>query len=515
MANMRVEQKSNVKNSVSRMVFAGLSVLFQVLWFLLLVFRLNQYSTLISILSSVAALVITLLLFGMHANAEIKMTWIIIILAFPVFGLSLYFLFGRPGTSRRKRRDFERCAKLARAASEETNTAIFSLEKEDLVIANQCRYLQNYAGYPVYDNTDVKYYADTREALEAQKEALKTAEHFIFLEYFAIEQAEVFNGILDILTEKAKAGVEIRILYDDVGSVGFINPSFVKQMKQIGIECRVFNPMVPFLRMFMNHRDHRKITVVDGRIAFTGGYNLANEYFNLVQPYGHWKDAGIRVEGEAVTSFTTMFLEMWNGIKEYDVDYAKYYPKYSYQAKECSYVQPYADTPLDKERVGENAYLNIIKSAQEYVYIMTPYLIISGDMTRELVLAAKRGVDVRIVIPMIPDKKIVYQVTCSYLGLLAKNGIKIYKYTPGFCHAKLCIADSRAAIVGTINFDYRSLFHHFEDACFIFRSSAIDAIRNDFDETFPLCDNVTDNYKRRSTFLRIGQCILRFIAPLL
>jgi cardiolipin synthase len=286
-------------------------------------------------------------------------------------------------------------------------------------------------------------------------------------------------------------------------------------MEKEGIECRVFNPVVPVLRMFMNHRDHRKIMVVDGEVGFTGGYNLANEYFNIVQPYGRWKDAGVRVCGDAVRNFTVMFLEMWNGIKSQDEDFSIFFPETEFHAREHGFVQPYADSPLDQERVGENAYLNLIKTAQDFVYIMTPYLIISDDMGRELALAAKRGVDVRIIIPKIPDKKIVYRVTCSYLGLLAKCGVRVYKYTPGFCHSKVCVADGKAAIVGTINFDYRSLFHHFEDACLFSGVEAVQDVVRDFAETFPECEDVTEQYSKRSTALRTGECILRFIAPLL
>jgi cardiolipin synthase len=504
-----------MKNSISRLVFAGVSVLLQVLWFLLLMLRLDQYFALISAFLNVAALVLAIWMLGRPTNAEIKTTWIVIILALPVFGVSLYLLFGRPGTSQRKKKAFDASGLKVRAAVPENGDALGRLAQEDRRMANQCRYLQDYSSYPVYSNSDVAYYSDTCEALEAQKEALRNAKHFIFLEYFAIEHAEAFEGVLEILMAKVAEGVKVRILYDDVGSIGFLNPSFVKSMEAQGIECRVFNPVVPILRMFMNHRDHRKIMIVDGEVGFTGGYNLANEYFNLVQPYGRWKDAGVRVRGDAVRNFTIMFLEMWNGIRQQDEDFSEFFPEVQYKAEENGYVQPYADSPLDRERVGENTYLNMIKSAQDYVYIMTPYLIISDDMGRELALAAKRGVDVRIIIPKIPDKKIVYRVTCSYLGDLTKCGVRVYKYTPGFCHSKVCLVDDRAAIVGTINFDYRSLFHHFEDACLFYRVRAVKDVRRDFEETFPECEEVTEIYCKRSTALRTWECVLRFIAPLL
>jgi cardiolipin synthase len=278
----------------------------------------------------------------------------------------------------------------------------------------------------------------------------------------------------------------------------------------------VFNPIVPALNIFMNNRDHRKITVIDGEIGFTGGYNLADEYFNITHPYGHWKDSGIKLTGDAVNSLTCMFLEMWNVIDNTDKDYGSYLPKYDFKASDKGYVAPYADCPLDGEAVGENVYMNIVKNAKRYVYFTTPYLIITDEMQRELSQAAKRGVDVRIITPGIPDKKLVYQVTRSYYAGLVKNGVRIYEYTPGFIHAKQCICDDEVATVGTINLDFRSLYFHFENGTYLYKCSAIGDIKKDFDDTFPICTEVTDKYKNgRSAVLRIWQCILRLFAPLL
>jgi cardiolipin synthase len=336
------------------------------------------------------------------------------------------------------------------------------------------------------------------------------------MEYHAIEDKESFGGIKEILIQKAKEGVEVRIIYDDVGSIGFINPKFIKNMETYGIHCRVFNPIVPALNIFMNNRDHRKITVIDGEIGFTGGYNLADEYFNITHPYGHWKDSGIKLTGDAVNSLTCMFLEMWNVIDNTDKDYGSYLPKYDFKAYDKGYVAPYADCPLDGEAVGENVYMNIVKNAKRYVYFTTPYLIITDEMQRELSQAAKRGVDVRIITPGIPDKKLVYQVTRSYYAGLVKNGVRIYEYTPGFIHAKQCICDDEVATVGTINLDFRSLYFHFENGTYLYKCSAIGDIKKDFDDTFPICTEVTDKYKNgRSAVLRIWQCILRLFAPLL
>ena len=345
---------------------------------------------------------------------------------------------------------------------------------------------------------------------------MKAAKKFIFMEYFAIEDAEAFAAIKEVLAAKVKEGVEVRIFYDDVGSVGFINPKFARQLEELGIQCRIFNPLIPLLNMFMNNRDHRKITVIDGEIAYTGGYNLANEYFNMTHPYGYWKDTGVRLEGEAVKSYTVMLLEMWNAMEHTDLSYERFFPQKDLAWKNDGYVQPYADNPLDGERVGENVYMNIIKNAKRYVYFVTPYLIITDEMKRELGLAAKRGVDVRILTPGIPDKKLIYRITRSYYASLVRDGVRIFEYTPGFCHAKECICDDEVATVGTINMDYRSLYLHFEDGVYLYQCSAVADMLKDYQDMISVSEEVTEMYRQSSKLrLSIGQCLLRIIAPLL
>lgn len=514
---MRAEQKSNVKNSVGRLVFAGLSLLLQVFWILLLLMKLNDYSTAISLCFSVAALLVVLHIYDKHENAAFKMPWIILILAFPVLGLCIYGLFGHKNTVAKVMRErFETIEPVLFAQVPQEETVMRALEEEDYAFANQCRYIHDYGKYPVYRNTDVTFYAEAAEGLEAQLADLKKAEHFIFMEYHAIEEAEAFGRLKEILAERAAHGVEVRLFYDDVGSIGFIDRGFIKRMEEIGVQCRVFNPVLPVLNIFMNNRDHRKITVIDGKVGYTGGYNLADEYFNITHPYGYWKDTGVRLVGDAVKSLTVTFLEMWNATAEADTDYAKYLPEIDYHAKESGFVQPYADSPLDSEYVGENVYLNLIKSAKHYFYAATPYLIISDEMARELGMAAQRGVDVRIVTPGIPDKKLVYQVTRSYYAPLVQNDVRIYEYTPGFLHAKQTLCDGNTATVGTINFDYRSLYHHFENGVFLHGCETITDIGKDFENLFAASREVTQQYRgKRSMAMRIKQCILRLFAPLL
>lgn len=513
---MDAEQKATVKNSIGRLAFAGISVLLQVGWILFAAIVLSEYFAWVSALTRVAAVLLALRIYGMHTNAAMKIPWIILILTFPVLGVCLYLMTGKSDLTKKKRQQFEKIQSELSDKLVQDQEVARRLYEQDPAIGNQSRYLQNYGKYPVYQNTDIVFYGEATDALEAQKEAVRSAKHFIFMEYHAIEDAGSFGELKDLLARKVKEGVEVRIFYDDVGSIGFINIDFIDRMEKLGIRCRVFNPVHPVLNMFMNNRDHRKITVIDGETGFTGGYNLADEYFNLTHPYGYWKDTGVRIRGDAVRSLTLMFLEMWNYIKKTDDDYDRYLAGTTYQAAESGYIQPYGDTPLDEEHVGENVYLNIIKNAKRYIYFMTPYLIITDEMNRELGLAAKRGVDVRIVTPGIPDKKLVYRITRSYYAGLVRRGVRIYEYTPGFCHGKQCVCDDEVATVGTINLDYRSLYFHFEDGILFYDCHAVKEVKEDFEQVLPVCREVTEQYRTgRSAMLRIGQCILRLFAPLL
>ncbi|MBO5069966.1 MAG: cardiolipin synthase [Roseburia sp.] len=513
---IRTEQQENVKNSVGRLVFAGICILLQISWFLLLGMKLYEYSTVISIFSSILALSLSLRIYSRHGNAAFKMTWIVVLLAFPVLGLCLYTLFGHKEATMKVRKRFEEVDKELLPLMPQDEAVLSELESRDFAVANQCRYIKNYGGYPVYTNTDVEFYAEASDGFDAQLAALETAEKFIFMEYHAFEEAASFARLKDVLARKAAQGVEVRMLYDDVGSIGFIDKSFINRMAEIGVECRDFNPVVPILNVFMNNRDHRKITVIDGKVGFTGGYNMADEYFNITHPYGVWKDTGVKLTGDAVKSLTVTFLEMWNAMKKTDTDYEKYLPEIEYTAVQKGYVQPYADSPLDDECVGENVYLNLIKHAKHRLYVTTPYLIISDEMSRELGLAAKRGVDVRVFTPGIPDKKIIFKVTRSYYAGLVRQGVRIYEYTPGFLHAKQMLCDEECATVGTINLDYRSLYHHFENGVYLYQYDAIKDIAKDFDNLLSVADEVTEYYKSgRPAVLRGAQCVLRLFSPLL
>ena len=513
---MRSEEKS-MKNSVGRMIFVGLAVLSQVAWLMVLALRLNEYSVYISLGTSILTLIIVLRLYNTRIPMGFKLLWIMAILAFPVLGLLLYIMVGRSDITKGMRLRLEKIDAGLEHWLSQDKEVLEALKDEDISVANQMNYVSQYAKFPVYQNTDVKFYKDASEGFEEQLRELDKAEKFIFMEYHAIEDAISFGRMKQILAKKAGQGVDVRVLYDDVGSIGFIDSRFVKRMEALGIKCRVFNPLIPVVNIFMNNRDHRKITVIDGKVGFTGGYNLADKYFNLEHPYGHWKDTGIKLTGEAVRSLTCMFLEMWSAMSTKPLeDTAAFFPEVTYEAKESCYIQPYGDSPLDGELVGENVYMNVVKMAKKYVYFTTPYLIISDEMERELTMAVKRGVDVRIITPGIPDKKAVFEVTRSNYEDLVKAGVRIYEYTPGFIHAKECICDDELAVTGTINLDYRSLYLHFENGVLMYNCQAVRDMKADFEETMAVSKEVTEDYQKKQPLsMRMKRGMLRVFAPLL
>ena len=510
-----MKERKRSGNSILRIVFVAVSFLLQIFWLLALTVKLNAYSGTLSLITTVLSILVVLRLNSKHTNTAMKVPWIMLILVLPVMGLSLYLLvemLGDPGVGKRLRAVREDMKDEIPAGADD---ALQKLEEIDLPGANQARYLWNCTRWPVYENTDVRFYAEAKDAFEAMKADLEKAEKFIFMEYFIVEDGSCFREIEDILIRKQAQGVEIRFLYDDIGSVGQVNMFFAKRLREEGIQCRPFNPALPLLNIFLNHRDHRKITVIDGKVGFTGGFNLADEYFDRKHPYGKWKDTGLRLEGEAVRSLTAAFLELWSVQNHQREDYRAYLDVvHSVPAR--GFVQPFADNPLGQERAAEEVYLNLTSQSNKTLYFMTPYLIITDEMHRALRLAAKRGVDVRIITPGIPDKKTVYAVTRSYYAGLAAQGVRIYEYTPGFCHAKQCICDGRIATVGTSNLDYRSLYHHFENNVVLYGCDAVGEIAADFERTFPQCREVTDSYRAgRGAMLRTWQYILRLFAPLM
>ena len=571
--NQTLEKGAAVKNGILRMVVVVILMVIGVLAVFLLILFAGQKAGWIYTMIHFIGLFLVLAIYASYKTSSIRMTWMFVIMALPIFGTLLYLFIGLDRTGYKMRRRFEDIDKILFPILPTGEEEARNARARDPHLGGIVEYIRRHAGFPVYQNTRIEYYDDALKGIEAQKKDLAKAEKFIFMEYHAIEDAESWHAIRDVLAERAKAGVEVRVFYDDMGSLGFINMDFVKRTESYGIQCRVFNPFLPGLNLFLNNRDHRKITVIDGRVGYTGGYNLANEYFHVTEPFGFWKDTGVRLEGDAVQSLTVMFLEMWNAMSAMDrddTDFMKYLAvsnaayllnrkskvvsgeqaerarkerdrlrkkgqgyylqmekgimpdmRYvlgteEYDGDHLGFVQPYADSPMDDIHTGEDVYICMADGAHDYAWFITPYLIITDEMCHALSMAAKRGVDVRIITPGIPDKKLVYKLTRSYYNGLARNGVRIFEFTPGFCHAKMSIADDLVATCGTINLDYRSLYHHFENGCLYADCEAVMDTKRDFEETFAQCEEVTDYYAEgRGAFLRLEQMLLRLAAPLM
>ena len=489
-------------------------IVVQLGWFAVLLFKLTDYASWISIIFTILAALMALYVIWRDDNPAYKIGWILLIALMPILGSTMYAFFGnkRPAKSLKRKIDPQDALHREDLLQEEDLGEIVNTRLLDTV-----NYIAQRGPYPAWTDTKSKYYALGDDVYPDLLEDLKKAEHFIFMEYFIIAEGEMWNGIFEILKEKAAAGVDVRLIYDDVGSINKTPRWFLTTLMQNGIKVLPFNPLTPFVSLIYNNRDHRKILVVDGYIAYSGGFNIADEYINKIVRFGHWKDTGIRLEGHAVWNFTVMFLNMWNAFRKTEENYDKFRPHVHHQNEFGSdgIIQPYSDSPLDDENMGENVYLEILSQAEDYVYIFTPYLIIDNEMQTALSLAAKRGVDVRIVTPAIPDKKMVFRLTRSYYRPLIEAGVKIFEYTPGFIHAKSYLSDDKIGVVGTINMDYRSLFLHFECGTLMIGCEALRDLKEDCVKTFAASKEIHQEDCRRGFFGLLFDSILRVLSPLL
>ena len=495
--------------AIRRGIIIALGLLFQILLSVVIYVFLIEHIAFINIIYSIISFLLTLTLIKDSKNYSYTLPWIIILLLFPIIGTILYIILGR---NKRKSKVLKSIVKTDKESKKylTQDENIKDLYKDN----SRIKYISDYAGFPVTTNNEVDYYPLGEEAFKVMLEELKKAEKFIFFEYFIVNHGEMWNSILEILEEKAKKGVDVRVMYDDLGCLSTLKSSYPKELDKKGIKCVAFNKLKPFAGVIMNNRDHRKILVIDGKVAFSGGINIADEYINKITKYGHWKDNAIRVKGDAVWNYTVMFLSIWNSFRHEDGDYTKFKYKFDNNINN-GFVIPYGETPLDEEVTGEDIYLNIINQANKYVYIFTPYLIIDTDMINELNLAAKRGVDVRIIIPGIPDKKVVYTLSESYVEPLIKGGVKVYKYTPGFVHSKVFVADDNIATVGTINMDYRSLYLHFECGCYFENVDVIKDIKKDLTQTIEKSHQITEKEAIPNLLKATWQALLRLVAPLM
>lgn len=450
-------------------------------------------------------------------NPSYNLSWVVAISIFPLFcGLAYIVLklsqkFPKESTLHYKRR--------LRSYLKQSDDVMKEMYINIPDTCNLANYVKKFGPYPVYRNEEIEYFPLGELQFEAMLKELEKAKKFIFMEFFIISKGYMFNRISEILTRKAKEGLDVRLMYDGIGTGMLSLPARAfDKLKAQGVKCKVFTPFTPIISSLQNNRDHRKTIIIDGITAFNGGANLADEYINRKERFGHWKDTGIMVKGETVWNFTVMFLQLWEFGDRKKSDYTPYkaIPNNTESVNTEGYIQPFAASPLDNEKMGKLVYTELINTAKNYVYITTPYLILDHDVFSALQFAAKKGVDVRIILPHIPDKWYVHCIAWNTYPKLIKSGVKIYEYTPGFIHSKSMIADGKTAVIGTINLDYRSLYLHFESASILYNCSVIEEMKQDFNDTLSISQRITiEDCKNRSLFNKIAGCIFKIFSPLL
>lgn len=448
-------------------------------------------------------------------NPAYKLAWVIPILIVPVFGGIFYLLFGTSKVSSRLKKNREIQQKFKQEYLTQ-NKAVWEAAKSSDSAALPLMHYVSQAGYPLYANEGCEYFPLGEDKFRQMKEELLLAKKYIFLEYFIIANGKMWDEILTILKEKVQEGVEVRVIYDDCGSWGLLPKNYEKELRNAGIQCRVFNPLRPSLTITMNNRDHRKILIIDGKVGFTGGINIADEYINHIEKHGHWKDTAILLRGQAVNTLVSLFFEMWNLIEPGDEDVTEYYNREPVSPFHDGYIQPYGADPFSNDPIGEHIYLNLINKAQKEILITSPYLIMDNEMTTALCLAAKSGISVTVLTPHIADKWYVHLMTVSSYLQLMKAGVNIYEYTPGFVHAKMFAVDGKIATVSTVNLDYRSLYLHFECGTILYGSKTVAKIQKDILDTLAVSQKIVpEDLKKIRWYHRVFQRLVQALAPLL
>jgi cardiolipin synthase len=511
------KRKKWVRVVFRRRVFVIAALLAQILFILFLIAGSDMAFQYLGRLLTLFSILVSIYILNKKEKSDYKITWIFLILMFPIFGGLLYVIFHSQFSAQRFRRRFAVSSAEWKTLFSRPGNALPILAAGDKDCLPQAYYLQEYAGFPVYVHTETEYLNSGEAFFKKVLSELEKAEQYIFLEFFVLRQGLMLNPIVSILEKKAQAGLDVRIIYDDLGCFMSLPPNFKRNLEEKGIKCIVFNPFKPILSSLQNNRDHRKLIIIDGKTAFTGGINLADEYINAYERFGHWKDAAIMIRGEAAWSLTLIFLQMWNLNQKQKDNCEEFYP-WKDQActiESAGYVQPYADSPMDDENVGEHVYIRIINNAKEYVYINTPYLVVDDNLLSALTLAAKSGVDVRIITPHRWDKKIVAVTSRSFYRQLISAGVKVYEYTSGFNHSKTFVSDDKVATVGTTNLDYRSLYLHFECGVLIYKNQTIQEVKEDFLKTIPISHRISPEDCAGNAFQRGLQDVLRLFAPLM
>lgn len=505
--------KKILKFLTGRMVLVTMLILVQLCFLIWMILRLSLASWTISLLLETLGAVTVIWLVSKNENPSYKLAWVIVILALPILGIVFYLIFGRKKMPRRESRHILEYYQNVAPHLAGRADAREALRSRDPMLGRQADYIARIAAAPAYQDTACAYCPLGEDFFERLMEELPRAQHFIFMEYFILEPGKMWDTVFALLQSKAREGVDVRVMFDDLGSIQTLPAGYERTIAAAGIKVAVFNPFRPHVNAILNYRDHRKICVVDGNVGFTGGINLADEYINAYDKHGHWKDTAVMLKGEAVENLTMMFLQLWGFTVGEQPDFDRYRPTERYPGD--GFVQPFGDSPLDNQNVSEEAYMQIIGGATDYVYITTPYLILDNEMVVALSLAAKSGVDVRIITPHVPDKWFVHPVTRSFYLPLIRAGVKIYEYTPGFVHAKMFVADDKVAIVGTANMDYRSFYLHFECSAAFYFSSVVGAVKEDILKTLERCQLVSEKEAAATFPVRIGRAMLRVFAPLM
>ena len=501
-----------MKKILGRLIIVAPAVIIQILWMNLLYNQLNN-SAPVTLLLTILAFLFVIYIINKRDETSYKILWLITILTAPVFGTILYLIIGNKKTTKPLDKKLKKAQNAMNFKFIDEKNYETELKQENLRLYQTFKAINKYTKFPIYKAENIKYYKLGDEMFPDILEELKKAQKYIFLEYFIIEPGIFLNSIIDILEQKVKDGVDVRLIYDDFGSLPTFSQKNVYQLKTRGIKCISFNPLF-FIKGTLNNRDHRKILIIDGNVAFSGGINLADEYINKKKKYGHWKDIGFKLTGTPVKSYNYMFIEFWNAFSNEKIDSNIINKCLSKRKNENGYIISYYDSPAYKEHISNNLYIDLLSQAINYAWFYTPYLIIGDFLMDALIKAAERGVDVRIFIPGIPDKKIVYRLSKSYYAPLLKAGIKIFEYTPGFIHAKACLIDDNIGTIGTVNLDYRSLFLHFECNSLFYKSSILDELKIDMIETQKKCKEVKEKDIKKGYFHRVFDAILRIFAPL-
>ncbi|MBQ9457817.1 MAG: cardiolipin synthase [Bacilli bacterium] len=482
----------------SKWGISALLLILQVAAVVLIVLYLNEYFYVFQIVSWIIGVFVVFFIVNRRENPEYKIPWLFLVLVLPVFGTLFYLMFSTTKLRKKDRLLFQEAYKelAPYIETEAADQEAYEAMGEDY--QGLARYLKSESGIGGSTHNDIKYYPVGELMWEDMLEALRNAKKFILMEYFIVDPGKMWESIHEILVQKAKEGVEVHLVYDDVGTVTMLRSGYYKTLRKEGIDAHKFNPFRPIVSGIYNNRDHRKIMVIDGEVGFTGGINLGDEYINQNDRLGHWKDTGIRVKGNVVNQLSVLFFMNFIIASGKGLDYAKYMNQNPTRYEQPGVIVPFGDgpRPIYEDQVGEGNYINILAKAKKYFYITTPYLIIDHRFTQALRAAALRGVDVRIVTPHIPDKKAVFCITRSSYKWLREAGVKVYEYTPGFVHAKMCISDDIVGFIGTINMDFRSLTHHFECGALLYQHECLKDMKEDFEKTFEVSQLIDDSFKQ-------------------